>query len=823
MATKVPIYRFSPNRTDPRVLEAITVQRHRLAQIAFDRLKSSVLTGDKHHLLFVGPRGSGKSHLITILAHRLANDPALTNRLRIARLPEDKSSPRFSTLLILIIESLRRQYPSEFREPPLGRLRPLEEDRRCQVLSDQLLRDLGDRTLLVVVENLDETMRHLGEEGQNRWRSFLQEHPVTATLATAQQITPYLSNRDWLFFGFFVIDRLAPLRADDAVELLRKIAELNQDSELAAYLQSPEGRGRVLVLVHLSGGNQRVFITLAEFVSRRELEDLVSAFEKLVDELTPYYQERLRWLDTVLTERETIEYLCRRRNPATPDEVGHDLLKTDDEAQASLSALVDKGYLTRLGEGRSARYELAEPLMRICVEVKDPHAEPIRLIIEFLRLWFDQQTCVELLAGIPHDHQRERRYVEAAIREHQSGIDHPIFAELESQLKELEGDTQKWIETLAGLAEMRGTAADWRNYAYAMKKSGDLAGALVAAEKGVTKDSDSSYAHLLCGSVLREMGRYAEAMEAFDRAIAIDPEYTFAICYKGFVLAKMGRFTEAVEALDRAIAIDPEFKFAWNIKGNRFAELGRYAEAIEFYDRAIAIDPEDMFAWYYKGKALANTGHYKEAIKFYDQAIALDPKYRFVWNNKGHALSRIGRHAEALVMCDQVLALDPTDTDAMEIRAEAHAAMGDWVEAVRWFRERLSLLGAENRTQKWESSEQDLIVAALRSPGGPVVWAERVGDLVTVAREADALPYLGSGLVGSLNFVPDSLIGTPELTEWLNVWRKACQGEPAMELPLRLYETGLQYLVKRDANELNTLPREERAVLRDLFRLPSEV
>src|SRR5262249_35923714 len=156
-----------------------------------------------------------------------------------------------------------------------------------------LLKKLNGRTLLVIVENLDDVMRGLKDEGQKRWRAFLQEHPVAATLATSQQLTEGVSDRNRRFFNFFQIEHLQPLTADEALLLQKKLAEHTKNTDLAAFLQAATGRARVRAIRHLGGGSHRIFIILSEFATRENLDDLVTAFEELLDELTPYYQERL--------------------------------------------------------------------------------------------------------------------------------------------------------------------------------------------------------------------------------------------------------------------------------------------------------------------------------------------------------------------------------------------------------------------------------------------------------------------------------------------------------------------------------------------------
>jgi len=92
MTTRKFISRFSPNRTDPEDLEKIHVQRHALLDEAVDLVRESARTKNKHHLLFVGARGCGKTHLLSLINHRLGKQEDLVDRLRIAWLNEDETS-----------------------------------------------------------------------------------------------------------------------------------------------------------------------------------------------------------------------------------------------------------------------------------------------------------------------------------------------------------------------------------------------------------------------------------------------------------------------------------------------------------------------------------------------------------------------------------------------------------------------------------------------------------------------------------------------------------------------------------------------------------
>jgi hypothetical protein len=386
MADRAFLSRFTPSRTDPAILERIFVQREALARDTVERVRESVLTGNKHHLLFIGPRGSGKTHFVSLIHHRIAADDSLRDRMRIAWLAEDETTTSFAKFLQRIYRALADRYPDEFPRVAIELLQhQSDESGRAALLSRLLTEKLQGRTLLLIVENLAELFEGMRERGQQDWRAFLQENPTTTTLATSQRLFRGISARTSPFFGFFQPEHLKPLGLDDAVLLLRKIAEVNEDAELASFLQTPTGRNRVHVLHHLAGGNPRVYIILSDFITRASLDELVGPFEKLIDELTPYYQARLKRLSP--QQREIVEFLCKSRHAVPVKEIADRLFISHQTLTSQLKDMRENRYVEGRTVGREARYELQEPLMRLSVEVKENPGQPIRRIVEFLRAW----------------------------------------------------------------------------------------------------------------------------------------------------------------------------------------------------------------------------------------------------------------------------------------------------------------------------------------------------------------------------------------------------------------------------------------------------
>ena len=274
MSNKNFIWRFTPSRTDPELLEAIFVQRESLLIDVLERIKDSAQSGNKHHMLLVGPRGIGKTHFVALVHNRVRNDPELTGAVRIAWLNEDETTTSFVQLLMRIYRALVQDYADEFSADWLDKLLGSPPNEVEPRLEHFFVQAFQDKTLLILVENLDALFDGLGDMGQKKWRSFTQEHPFTSILATSQQLFQGVQSQNEVFFGFFAPIHLKPLELEDAIQLLSKVAKADEQSDLVAYLATPEGRSRVRAIRHLAGGNHRIFIVLSSFITRDALDDL---------------------------------------------------------------------------------------------------------------------------------------------------------------------------------------------------------------------------------------------------------------------------------------------------------------------------------------------------------------------------------------------------------------------------------------------------------------------------------------------------------------------------------------------------------------------
>ncbi|TAG86770.1 MAG: MarR family transcriptional regulator, partial [Oscillatoriales cyanobacterium] len=378
----------------PETLEDILVQRHTLANYLVDKIRDSATTDSKYFQLLIGPRGIGKTHLVSLIYHRVAKMEDLQDKLLIAWLREEEwGIASFLDLLRGIFRAIAQEYKEAYQaqlHDEVEKLYDLSLE-QAEYRAAELLREfVGNRVLLLIVENLEDVFSGLGEFGQKQLRAYIQNHSFLTILATSQSLFDGVKLYDNPFYGFFYSHTLNEFKVDDAVDLLNHIAKLEGNTDLASFIQTPTGRDRIKVVHYLSGGSPRVYIVFSAFLMTPEsLDKLVEPFMEMLDSLTPYYQDRMKYISN--QQRKIVDFLCDRGGAAPVKEIAKYCFITHQTVSSQLKDLLEKGYVKKEEIGRESWYELREPLMRFCLEVKKQRNQPIRLIVDFIRVWYTRE------------------------------------------------------------------------------------------------------------------------------------------------------------------------------------------------------------------------------------------------------------------------------------------------------------------------------------------------------------------------------------------------------------------------------------------------
>lgn len=457
----VPLACFTPSLMPEEVLERMCVAREPVLKTLEKRVKKLGRTPSPNHTLLVGPHGVGKTHVISLAYHRCTrliasqNDPSV----RIARLPEAPwTITSYGRFLAAILD---RVFPAATRNTDESTLEAQLRD---------ALRTYGP--IVVFAENVDHIFVALGEDGQQKLRSFLQTETRILIIGSATRLDRSLSESDSPFFGFFDTIRLTPFSPEVAREMLTSLARESDNSQLAEYVSTPDAMAKIHTITHLTGGSPRVWAILGCALNTADFDDLNTLLLTRIDAFTPYYQEQLAHLSPL--QRLVIAELVAANHPLPVKDLAERVGSEQRSVAKAVSDLSERAWIkpvstmfTELLDQRRSYYDLADPLTRLTLQLKDPTSSSLPLAISFLARWFgathtDNASTLDFLGQ-----------VEDALSTASSGDAEPVMAlpsavreAIELKACELAGMSLVRADllekALSGVSSLRqGTAAEW--------------------------------------------------------------------------------------------------------------------------------------------------------------------------------------------------------------------------------------------------------------------------------------------------------------------------------------------------------------------------
>ncbi|VEG28712.1 tetratricopeptide repeat protein [Actinomyces howellii] len=399
------ISRFTPSTMPSELLERLFVVRQPVLEALMERVDELGTTPSPHHTLLVGPRGAGKTHLISLVYHRSRALAEADRNLQLAWLPEDPwTIVSYRHLLAAILEDIE----------PGEDLRALGHDE----LETRLRMSIQQRgPVVVLAENLDQILANLEEIGQQRLRHVLQTDRGVLLIGSTTRLDRNLSDETSPFFGFFDTIRLTPFTPEQARDMLVALARVSEDEVLAERLTEETSLARIHTVTHLAGGQPRLWALLGSALTIDQLHELVDLLLSRFDDLTPYYQEQLARLSP--QQRLIVAELAAADRPLPVKDVAERIQGDQRSVAKAVNDLTDRGWLAPtstifadLLDRRRTYYELAEPLARLAFQIKESRGEPLRLVVEFLKSWFEpdellksqgDQYCQAALIALEHD------------------------------------------------------------------------------------------------------------------------------------------------------------------------------------------------------------------------------------------------------------------------------------------------------------------------------------------------------------------------------------------------------------------------------------
>ena len=360
LASNIGLYRSGV--TSPERLRQTTVARGHLLDNAVESLRGSVRRKSKNHLLFIGPRGIGKTHLLSCIEDTVLSDGVLGKKIVVARFPEESNRTlSFADFLIGLCGILSEVLEDEPRWAELfAEVQTEEDDARVADTLVPAIRQENrrrSRTLLVMLENLGEVLSKQIRDGKDvaAMRKFLMADNGCLLVATAPMHFDGITDIRQPFYDFFDIQILESLSFEETVEVIRRNLEWEGRTDILVTLD--DMRPRLQALYRMTGGNPRLTMMLYELIVHESITGVHEQFHLLLDRVSPFYQSRLN--DLPPGQRALLECLASMRDEEkTPAAIAARMRMSQQETSSLLKRLSDAQYLRSDRHPRDRRSRL---------------------------------------------------------------------------------------------------------------------------------------------------------------------------------------------------------------------------------------------------------------------------------------------------------------------------------------------------------------------------------------------------------------------------------------------------------------------------------
>lgn len=390
---------FNPHEFSERTIRTVATGREADLKEILDSIRANLGGRTLQHLILSAPRGYGKSFMmrhVQIEVERIAREESLP--LAVLLMPEEM--PHVKEPETLIRELTRALTGGAGAEAELS----WHEDDGAAFeaaaleLEAAIQAKLGSTGLCVaMVENFDVLLRRAfpKDVDRSRLRAFLSAPGSRLMLIAASASGAFDRNYDARLYQAFREVILEPWSPEDCLDFFdrqRRDADKPPLGDLA--------RARAKAVALFIGGTPRLATLLGDVLLGDDLLRAAELLRRLVDELTPYYKERIEALPG--RSQKLLDALLRGGEPATQSEIAR-------RVKAGQSAIA--GPFNDLVKERIVRGEKAPGSAEILYRVADrvfAHYYRFR-IVDHGKSLCPLEGLVDLLAAsYSLEEQRER-------------------------------------------------------------------------------------------------------------------------------------------------------------------------------------------------------------------------------------------------------------------------------------------------------------------------------------------------------------------------------------------------------------------------------
>ena len=403
--------RFSPYDLDDQQVYAQATGRDQLVTEILGTIRDNANRNEppNQHLLVLGPRGMGKSFLVRWVQAEIAarervkavptgapDEQPSNAPIRFVRLPEEQLNISAPELFLDEIRRILEQRPADtvrvrWRSGGEAEWRTALEALKETIAALPGFED-GRGLVVVSIENFDLLVEEVfaKQAAQSRLRAMLAAEPRLMLFTTATR--PPDQDASKRLFLAFERKELRPWRSREFVAFYRHAFRGGMEI-------TTEVEAKIHALAHFLGGSPRLAVLMGDILHSDDALSAIQTLDQLVDERTPYYQDRIlarlkpkpRWL---------LDEMLRGGEPCSQTELAERVGASQSEISQYVSALLRDHIVVGAREtgGRKNLYRVADRVFahfyRKRYLADDSHS-PLASMVDFLEAFYNQKELLE--------------------------------------------------------------------------------------------------------------------------------------------------------------------------------------------------------------------------------------------------------------------------------------------------------------------------------------------------------------------------------------------------------------------------------------------
>lgn len=358
-------------------------------ELIINSLKDKNEKDPLQHELILGRRGSGKSTLLKRIQIEIEETPEFNSKYIAVNLAEEQAGIyRLFDLWEEVIEELICKLNLDLKLKDYKEFKLEQEFTRYlyQVIHEICLKE--KKRIVLLLDNFDRIVENLTDDG-NLLRETLINYNDIEIVAGSTRMDEHFWQYDKPFYEFFRRHRLEALSSDEINTLINHWSETLQIPELKDFVIN--NRGKIENIRILTDGLPRTLQLFIQILLQNSQLYSYEYLRKVMDNVTPLYQERLNYLTPQL--RKIISEMAFIWEACTTKQLVEKCRMESKLISANLKTLIDKGIVDKLQTSkRNHLYRISERFFNMWLIITQGNPEQKRKakwLSIFLENWYD--------------------------------------------------------------------------------------------------------------------------------------------------------------------------------------------------------------------------------------------------------------------------------------------------------------------------------------------------------------------------------------------------------------------------------------------------